>query len=218
MKKISVIDTLIVIIIINLSVLAGFFAYIILDLRNCEKKAEYPEIREYQGLDDEVWEIVPESIKDDFFSKGYNIVTDDTRFGQFNSEYVAAYYSETTKEIVLKGDMKYNRNEVISHELGHFIDCQLGFISQSDEWRDITEREWYKYADAFTVNVFYGTDYEIEMYTKNLFYYETPSEFFAEMVLVYLNPDGKRAKNSDCPEAQEFIKNVIENYGKTSEE
>ena len=135
---------------------------------------------------------VPQYILDDFISKGWkiNIINEDINYNGLNASGITTYADKTI-------DIKNNEGLIkrsIVHEIGHFFDCSLGFISESDEFlNDIypSEKDNFKY--TYT--------------TKSKHEISDVYEYFASTFDEYItNPDNLE---QCCPRTYEFLKNIV---------
>ncbi len=159
----------------------------------------------------------PKAIMDDYVRCGNSICAESPlayslRGGAGNIDYAAGYidlandYNEAYDMHILRGCSQFSQDETMLHELGHFVDCQLGLISSSDEWVHITEEE--------SAKSIYGM---VENYDGSGYYYRTPKEFWAQEFCCYLNCiHGDKESGVDeghrCSKAYKFIENAIKAY------
>lgn len=126
----------------------------------------------------------------------------DSKLKENNDDYsdysVFGYYKPA--EVSIHLTWRYTAiEEVLFHELGHFIDHSLGtklddvyYVSQLDSWNDV---------------------YTNESGTSDMDRYHTDDkkEFFAQSFSLYMtDPQNLQAK---CPEVFSYIKNIDEHYG-----
>lgn len=116
---------------------------------------------------------VPENVREAFQLDGWtlSITTEnleDTWFAGWGYSAVASGYDDSLKEIRLE-DTKNGANAIV-HEMGHYVDGKLGYISNSDEWKEIWEKEYTTtygnssslegFAESFEHTYMYGAKYQ----------------------------------------------------------
>lgn len=159
----------------------------------------------------------PKVILDDFYSKGNKICVESiaayyVRGGKGNIKYASGYtdvsddFTEAKDIHVIRNSKYYSQDETMLHELGHFVDIQMGVISDSDEWKKITEEE-----SPYSL---YG---EIKNQTGDGYYYREPKEFWAQEFCFFCNAlhgdnEGGLKEKEKCPKAFEFIEKVLKEY------
>ncbi len=161
----------------------------------------------------------PKKILDDYVGCGNKICVESPvayflRGGAGNIDYAAAYIDLTDDQTkaydmhILRKENQYSQDETMMHELGHFVDCQLGVISSSDEWLEIVNEESSK--------SLYGM---LKSPDGESYYYRNPKEFWAQEFSLYLNyvhgdNEGGLDEKENCPKAFEFIENTLkQHYG-----
>ncbi len=149
---------------------------------------------------------IPEEILDTFEEEGLYVIYEgygtysrnDGSVGyiSFNDDYTEC------GDIHIRNDGKFDDdlNFTICHEFGHYFDYILGRVSQSDEWKEITEEE-IRYSQSCLVS------------TEDGSYYADPAEFFAQEFAYYVmgGVEGDYEAIS-CEKAQAYIEKLINNY------
>lgn len=134
---------------------------------------------------------VPEKVINTFKKEGWNIYITGENLAQthFGGKYssVQGLTSYNKKEIIIENRPEAVRESTI-HELGHFLDYYFGFISDSDEFTNIYNKE----VDTFKSNI------------TNSSCVRNKREFFAE-TFYYMYTDSSKT----TPEARAFIENLI---------
>lgn len=115
---------------------------------------------------------VPENVRESFQINGWTLSIstenlEDTWFAGMGYTAVASGYDSALKEIRLE-NTKNGTNAVI-HEIGHYVDGQLGYISNTDEWKQIWTAEYTTrygstsplegFAESFEQTILHGTSY-----------------------------------------------------------
>lgn len=115
---------------------------------------------------------VPENVRESFQINGWTLSIstenlEDTWFAGMGYTAVASGYDSALKEIRLE-NTKNGTNAVI-HEMGHYVDGQLGYISNTDEWKQIWTAEYTTrygstsplegFAESFEQTILHGTSY-----------------------------------------------------------
>lgn len=135
---------------------------------------------------------IPQYILDDFQKKGWiiNIINEDIDYNGISASGITTY---AVKTIDIKNNEGLVRSSIV-HEMGHFFDCSLGFISESDGFiNDIypSEKDNFKY--TYT--------------TKSKHEISDVYEYFASTFDEYItNPDNLE---QCCPRTYEFLKNIV---------
>ena len=116
---------------------------------------------------------IPENVREAFQLDGWTLSIstenlEDTWFAGWGYSAVASGYDDSIKEIRLE-DTKNGANAII-HEMGHYADGKLGYISNSEEWKEIWKKEYTTkygssstlegFAEAFEHTFMYGTKYQ----------------------------------------------------------
>ena len=91
-------------------------------------------------------------------------------------------------------DSMYTATTVV-HEIGHYVDCKTGYISESEEFEVIYKEEMGNFVDK---------------YTPPEHNYNTVQEYFAESFMKCF-VDTEDMQNV-CPKTYEFIMNVVNNF------
>lgn len=134
---------------------------------------------------------VPKKVLDTFKKEGWNIYITGENLAQthFEGKYksVQGLTSYSYKQILIEDRPEAVRESTI-HELGHYVDYHFNFISGSDEFKNIYNKE----VETFKSNI------------TNSSCVRSEKEFFAEMFYyIYTNP-------SKCtPEAKTFILTLV---------
>ncbi len=87
---------------------------------------------------------IPASLRKDFVSSGWHIYTTKEELGKnyFNSEHSSVYgctfYDE---KLILISDNEVEARKATIHEFGHFFDYNHGYLSETDEFKIIYEKE-----------------------------------------------------------------------------
>lgn len=115
---------------------------------------------------------IPENVRESFQINGWtlSITTEnleDTWFAGMGYTAIASGYDSILKEIRLE-NTKNGSNAVI-HEMGHYVDGQLGYISNTDEWKQIWTSEYTTrygstsplegFAESFEQTILHGVSY-----------------------------------------------------------
>lgn len=114
------------------------------------------------------------------------------------------------KEIDIRSEAENtNKDMAIVHEFGHYFDSKLNNISQSAEWKRITEEECRNSRAAEKVNGQYKWQDE-----NGDLYFTDPAEFFAQEFYFYCDRDFTDGQEEavKCPEAQQFMTRVVEKF------
>lgn len=87
---------------------------------------------------------IPENVREAYQLDGWclSISTEhleDTWFAGWGYSAIASGYDSAIKEIRVE-DTKNGSNAVV-HEIGHYVDGKLGYISGTEEWKNIWEKE-----------------------------------------------------------------------------
>lgn len=130
---------------------------------------------------------IPENVREAYQLDGWRLSIstehlEDTWFAGWGYSAIASGYDDSIKEIRVE-DTK-NGTNAVAHEIGHYVDGKLGYISNTDEWQDIWKQE---------ITSKYGKI--------------SPLEGFAEAFeqTIY-NPVTYKKK---CPQSYQFILNCI---------
>ena len=93
---------------------------------------------------------------------------EDTWFAGWGYSAIASGYDDSIKEIRVE-DTKNGANAVV-HEIGHYVDGKLGYISDTEEWQNIWKQETTSkygnssplegFAEAFEQTVYNSTTYK----------------------------------------------------------
>lgn len=115
---------------------------------------------------------IPENVRERFQLDGWTLTIttenlEDTWFAGWGIP-VASGYDYLLKEIRLE-NTKNGVNAVV-HEMGHFVDYKLGFISNSEDWQNIWKTEYTTkygnssslegFAESFEHTFMYGEKYK----------------------------------------------------------
>lgn len=133
----------------------------------------------------------PLKLRELFESSGWKIIISNTSLKQrFGYEFsILALTLLQEKEIYI--DNRENAKNSILHELGHFVDYSLGFVSSSDEFVSIYEEE---------VNNF------VSFWKTHKNNTSTPIEYFAEAYQVLIVQPDRLIEN--CPKTVGFLRGV----------
>ena len=116
---------------------------------------------------------IPENIRESYQLDGWRLSIstehlEDTWFAGWNIP-VASGYDEALKEIRVE-DTKNGSNAVV-HEIGHYVDGKLGYISNTEEWQDIWKQETTSkygnssplegFAEAFEQTIYHPATYKV---------------------------------------------------------
>lgn len=87
---------------------------------------------------------IPENVRDAYQLDGWHLSIstehlEDTWFAGWGYGAIASGYDDSIKEIRLE-DTQNGSNAVV-HEIGHYVDGKLGYISGTEEWKNIWEKE-----------------------------------------------------------------------------
>lgn len=135
---------------------------------------------------------IPQYILDNFKKDGWiiNIINEDIVYNGLNASGITTYADKTI-------DIKNNEGLIrscIVHEVGHYFDCSLGFISESDEFLNNIYPE-----EKNNFNYTYTTSIKHEISDVYEYFASTFDEYI-------INPNGLK---NDCPKTYEFMKNLI---------
>lgn len=115
---------------------------------------------------------IPENVRESFQINGWTLSIstenlEDTWFAGMGYTAIASGYDSILKEIRLE-NTKNGSNAVI-HEMGHYVDGQLGYISNTDEWKQIWTSEYTTeygntsplegFAESFEQTILHGASY-----------------------------------------------------------
>jgi len=134
-----------------------------------------------------------EAMNEDTGKTKANDINDD----EYSGYSVMGYYKPS--EVSIHLTWQYTKiEEVLYHELGHFIDHSIGtrlddvyYVSQLDSWDKIYEAE--------------SVNSQFDRYHT-----DSKSEFFAQCYSLYMtDPEELYDK---CPEVYQYIKNIDDNY------
>lgn len=115
---------------------------------------------------------IPENIRESYQLDGWRLSIstehlEDTWFAGWNIP-VASGYDEALKEIRVE-DTK-NGSNAVAHEIGHYVDGKLGYISNTEEWQDIWKQETTSkygnssplegFAEAFEQTIYHPATYK----------------------------------------------------------
>lgn len=85
----------------------------------------------------------------------------------------------------------------ICHEFGHYLDYKMGYVTESEEWKAICEKEFRSCRENHQT------------------YFSAPDEFFAQEFAYYCfleTSTVSRHEQRACPEAFAFIDNVVNEF------
>lgn len=87
---------------------------------------------------------IPENVREAYQLDGWRLSIstenlEDTWFAGWGYSAIASGYDSALKEIRVE-DTKNGSNAVV-HEIGHYVDGKLGYISGTEEWKSIWEKE-----------------------------------------------------------------------------
>lgn len=87
---------------------------------------------------------IPENVREAYQSDGWRLSIstehlEDTWFAGWGYSAIASGYDSAIEEIRVE-DTKNGSNAVV-HEIGHYVDGKLGYISGTEEWKNIWEKE-----------------------------------------------------------------------------
>ena len=87
---------------------------------------------------------IPENVREAYQLDGWRLSIstedlEDTWFAGWGYSAIASGYDSAIKEIRVE-DTKNGSNAVV-HEIGHYVDGKLGYISGTEEWKNIWEKE-----------------------------------------------------------------------------
>ena len=143
---------------------------------------------------------VPSAVLNAFTQQGWSIYVTDSdlnaRFfdNQYGGVSGATVYAD--KAIYVNAS-KFNINDAMVHEFGHFIDSNCGFVSCTQEFTDIynEEKNTFKYTNSC------GDGHE----------FSNTVEYFASAFDEYIiNPSGCQAT---APKTYEYIQRTLASYG-----
>ena len=116
---------------------------------------------------------IPENVRESFQLDGWTLSIstehlEDTWFAGGGYSAIASGYDDGLKEIRLENTT--NGANAVIHEMGHYVDGKLGYISNSEEWKEIWEKEYTTkygsssplegFAESFEYTFNYRTDYQ----------------------------------------------------------
>ena len=135
---------------------------------------------------------IPQYILDNFKKDGWviNIINEDIVYNGLNASGITTY---ADKIIDIKNNEGLIRSCIV-HEVGHYFDCSLGFISESDEFLNNIYPE-----EKNNFNYTYTTSIKHEISDVYEYFASTFDEYI-------INPNGLK---NDCPRTYEFMKNLI---------
>lgn len=87
---------------------------------------------------------IPENVREAYQLDGWHLYIstehlEDTWFAGCGYSTIASGYDSAIEEICVE-DTKNGSNAVV-HEIGHYVDGKLGYISGTEEWKNIWEKE-----------------------------------------------------------------------------
>ena len=132
---------------------------------------------------------IPENVREAYQLDGWRLSIstehlEDTWFAGWGYSAIAGGYDSAVKEIRVE-DTKNGANAVV-HEIGHYVDGKLGYISGTEEWKTIWETETTSH---------YGTTNVLEGF----------AEAFKQSIC---NP---QIYSTRCPQSYRFIMEHMEN-------
>lgn len=140
---------------------------------------------------------IPSHIVNTLLNRGWTFYLTANDLGDEGTWHVSGIsYAGSRKENYVRGDDGMGITESTIHEVGHSVDAELGWISNTSEFRSIYNAEVgnFNIQDSHTVG--------------------NVSEYFAEaFAQIIKNPD---AVSSRVPKTYSFIKNVIDTFGTES--
>lgn len=140
------------------------------------------------------YEVVPECIREHFAENEWVIRLSHTNLGEkyFKGELSVLAVTVLSEQSIYL-DASKNSEESVIHEMGHYLDYSLGFLSQSEEFKRIHSLE---------LNSFRNIHY------THIHNTETELEYFAEAFQTLLLEPQNVAMN--CPETYGFITACIQ--------
>lgn len=115
---------------------------------------------------------VPKNVRESFQINGWTLSIstenlEDTWFAGMGYTAVASGYDSALKEIRLENTK--NGSNAVVHEMGHYVDGQLGYVSGTDEWKQIWTAEYTTkygstsplegFAESFEQTILHGASY-----------------------------------------------------------
>lgn len=140
---------------------------------------------------------VPEKILNDFYNEEFSINYTNQKQGLITKE-SSGNFNANRKKIFIRTDyIDANGIDIILlHELGHYVDYKLDYVSKSEEFKTICEEE---VKNMWKYNEFYSSS----------------EQYFAQSFAYYIYQDVSSEYKSmmvNTPRTYEYIKNCIENY------
>lgn len=120
----------------------------------------------------EVWETVPENIREHFIKSEWILVVNgeelSTLTGQHKNGHVLDGVTFYKRKVVYIGNYIESPIYALMHEMGHYLDYSYGKISDSSEWIDLYKEEAPEHLSPAGAHA-------------NEYMTETPSEYFADV-------------------------------------
>lgn len=147
------------------------------------------------------WSLVPDFVKSEFKADNSKLIVTDEHLGYrfYNDSElkvlgVTSFYpSRNNCELYISSDI--NSLYALVHEMGHYVDGKMEFISKSSDFQDIWNNE-----KSF-ISIFHSTNIE------NV---STTSEYFAESFNLFLTKP--EDLNRYCPLTYNYIKKVLDDF------
>lgn len=147
-------------------------------------------LNELKCIVKDVVSLVPNEILSRMEEDGWKIIITNQRNleKEYNFDFEIYGLTDFSKKEILIYANPFAIKYSIPHEIGHYVDSVLEFISQSSEWKDIFNKE------KEDVSKMKG-----DLKNNYFILYDTPEEFFAECFGAYLlmsNNDKEMLKRS----------------------
>lgn len=138
---------------------------------------------------------IPENIREAYQLDGWHLSIstehlEDTWFSGWEYSAIASGYDSAIKEIRVE-DTKNGANAV-AHEIGHYVDGKLGYISGTEEWKNIWETEiTSRYGTTSTLEGF-AEAFEHSIYNPKSYSRRCPKSYqFITEYMKQIEPENK---------------------------
>lgn len=131
---------------------------------------------------------IPENVREAYQLDGWRLSIstehlEDTWFAGWGYSAIASGYDSAIEEIRVE-DTKNGSNAVV-HEIGHYVDGKLGYISGTEDWKNIWEKETTSHYGATSALEGFAEAFEQSIYNPKSYSQRCPQSY--QFITEHLN-------------------------------
>lgn len=131
---------------------------------------------------------IPENVREAYQLDGWHLSIstehlEDTWFAGWGYNAIASGYDSAIKEIRVENTK--NGANAVAHEIGHYVDGKLGYISGTEEWKNIWEKETTSHYGATSAPEGFAEAFEQSIYNPKSYSKRCPQSY--QFITEHLN-------------------------------